>query len=168
MEKLKDFRSLLAALFLILSLLLYFDAIPTRGEVEIIESLEPSEENVEVNGVLVSTECAKSSKLLYDAAIENGYQFKHKGFFISSKVLFRMLRANTSGFPEGVYVSYGAKKVNDSSYLPEIILSLPEKTDTTLITEVKDSIKVGNEVNVNALISYRTSFCPNRCFKPIQ
>jgi hypothetical protein len=163
----KNIPALLAALFFILSLLLYFDVVPTRDQSAISETLDAPAANTEINGVLVSNDCAVESHNNYREALGNKTFIADSGFFISSKLIYEMLMKNKNGFPKGIYVTYGAKKDQNGTYLPEIILSLPERAETDFPTEVKDSISNTNDPNVYALISYRTSFCPTRCFNPI-
>lgn len=163
----KNIPALLAALFFILSLLLYFDVIPTRDQAELSETLNAPATSSEINGVLVSNDCAVESHKNYHIALDNKKFSPDSGFFISTKLIYEMLMKNKNGFPKGLYVTYGAKLDGNGLYVPEIILSLPERTETDFPTEVKDSISNTNDPNVYALITYRTSFCPTRCFNPI-
>jgi hypothetical protein len=173
----KNIPALIAALFFILSLLLYFGKVPTYdgGLIGHVDSLKllcdaPDQTSVQekINGFIIDNAYAKKMTSLYKTNKDTGYQFQYKGIYLSMGMLMKMIELNKCEIPAGVFISFGAEpdETDTNKLNTTYIVSL----DTEKYNETSDSYQMMQKPNnefIHAMINKNTSLCPDRCFKPL-
>ena len=173
----KNIPALLAALFFILSLLLYFGVVPAKDgkPTDTNDSLKnlcltipQTEDENFVNGFIIDNNDAINMTKLYNAK-KGSYKFEYSGVYVSNELIQQLIVLNDCKIPHGYFLSYGAEAdPNDPSKLiTTYILSVDTAKKDRDAVGYKDSQTQKNRF-ITAKINNGTSLCPARCFEPIQ